>query len=62
MTQYRVGYIDEHGHHYEDEITAPSWQLAKLAVEEAGGVILELEEVLREMAHETAIRKDVQAA
>jgi hypothetical protein len=33
-----------------------------LAVQESDGVILELEEVVREMAHQMAIHEDVQAA
>jgi hypothetical protein len=46
-TTCRVSHVDEAGHRYEDEIEAPSWRLATLAVQEAGGVILELE-ILRE--------------
>ena len=61
-TTYRVSYMDEAGHRYENEIEAPNWRLAMLAVQEAGGVILEVEEILREMAHKMAIREDVQAA
>jgi ketopantoate hydroxymethyltransferase len=57
MATFQVRYTDSRGYHYMDEVQAPSWRLAKLAMEEAGAVILEVEEVPREMAHEAAIQE-----
>jgi ketopantoate hydroxymethyltransferase len=57
MATFQVRYTDDRGYHYKDEVQAPSWRLAKLAMKEAGAVILELEEVPREMAHEMVMQE-----